>query len=180
MGKSTIRTEKNERRKNKRIEKQMKLTKPSRLPNRFILYRKRVQNSLNMDPNNPVNMRDLSNMVAQMWEKESADVKQYWDQVVKCIKLNSYYRSTFDVINGPGMSISESDITFVNDTASVSKSTKSKKNRKNKSHTSSNTFNPTISAKSSHNLNIVTIKSKFVAQRLSRYTTTDLINFGYF
>ncbi|GBC03116.1 hypothetical protein RclHR1_00050024 [Rhizophagus clarus] len=160
MGKSTTtkapkvarqrktRTEKNERRKNKRIEKQMNSTKPPRSPNRFILYRKHVQNKLNTDPNNPANMRDLSKMVAQMWEKESADVKQYWDQVAERIKLNSSYRSTFDVINGLDMSISESDITFVNATASVPKSTKSKKNRKNKSHTPSNTFNPTISSES--------------------------------
>ncbi|PKK69823.1 hypothetical protein RhiirC2_850417 [Rhizophagus irregularis] len=81
--------------------------------------------------NPPANMRNLSKMVAQMWEQESPEVKQYWDQVAERIKLNSSYRSSFDVINGLDMSISESDITFVNATASSSQSA-TKKNKKTK------------------------------------------------
>jgi hypothetical protein len=138
-------TEKNERRRSKRLEKQLNSLKPPRSPNRFILYRKYIQNRINTDPNNPANMRDLSKMVAQMWERETPEVKQYWDQVAERMKLNSSYRSSFDVINGLDMSISEiseSDITFVNATASTSQFATSKKNRKGKSHTTSNTFNP--------------------------------------
>jgi hypothetical protein len=63
------------------------------------------------------------------------------------MKLNSSYRSWFDVINGMDMIDLESDITLditlVNTTALSSKSVTPKKNRKNKSHTTSNTFNPT-------------------------------------
>ncbi|POG76594.1 hypothetical protein GLOIN_2v1554121, partial [Rhizophagus irregularis DAOM 181602=DAOM 197198] len=140
MLKSTIKTpknnrqkksknEKNERRRHKRIEKQLNSSKPPRSPNRFILYRKHIQNRINTDPNNPANMRDLSKMVARMWEKEPPEIKQYWDQEAERTKLNSSYRSSFDVINGLDMSISESDITFVNATASSSQST-TKKSRK--------------------------------------------------
>ncbi|CAB4492640.1 unnamed protein product [Rhizophagus irregularis] len=67
-------------------------------------------------------------------EQEPPEVKQYWDQVAERIKLNSSYRSSFDVINGLDMSISESDITFVNATASSSQSA-TKKNKKTKSTT---------------------------------------------
>ncbi|CAB4399680.1 unnamed protein product [Rhizophagus irregularis] len=99
----------------------------------FLKKHKRIEKQMNSS-NPPANMRNLSKMVAQMWEQESPEVKQYWDQVAERIKLNSSYRSSFDVINGLDMSISESDITFVNATASSSQSA-TKKNKKTKSTT---------------------------------------------
>ncbi|RGB30321.1 hypothetical protein C1646_765500 [Rhizophagus diaphanus] len=40
--------------------------------------------------NPPANMRNLSKMVAQIWEQESPEVKQYWDQVEEQLYKGTY------------------------------------------------------------------------------------------
>ncbi|GET01359.1 hypothetical protein GLOIN_2v1554121 [Rhizophagus clarus] len=56
---------------NNRIEKRMNLLKSSKSPNSFILYRKYVLDRINTNSNSSANLRDISKMVAQMWEQEN-------------------------------------------------------------------------------------------------------------
>src|SRR5436305_7743576 len=113
--------DRNERRRNKRRLDRLKSSKPPRCPNRFILYRRYKQNKYFNDPNNRIDMRQLSKVIAKMWEDEPPDVKNYWDQVAEREKLNSSYRTSFDVIHGLDISMqSDETVTYVNATASAS------------------------------------------------------------
>src|SRR5436305_7903826 len=98
-------SDRNERRRNKRHQDRLNSSKPPRSPNRFILYRKHKQNEIFNDPNNPIDMRKLSKVIARMWEKETPEVKNYWDQVAEREKLKSSYRTSFDVISGLDISM---------------------------------------------------------------------------
>ncbi|CAG8568219.1 3965_t:CDS:1 [Funneliformis caledonium] len=112
------RINRNARRKAKRDQDKLKSTKPHRTPNRFMLYRKHVQELLYNDPEHPNDMRNLSREIGAMWKKEPPEIKKYWDRKAAKLKLMSKYRSSFDRVRGLNMTISEDELPFVNATAS--------------------------------------------------------------
>jgi hypothetical protein len=108
--------DRNEQRRNKRRLNRLNSSKPPRSPNRFILYRKYKQNEFFNDPSNSISMRELSKVIAKMWENEPSEVKNYWDQVSEREKLKS--SSSFNAIPGPADILTSNDdmVTFVNTT----------------------------------------------------------------
>src|SRR3989337_1580054 len=116
VGKIDKRQSRNERRRKRRLLNSLNSPKPPRTPNRFILYRRHKQQILFNDPENPVDMRKISRVIADMWKKESPEVKKQWDQKAANLKIRSSYRSSFDNIIGLDMSISDDEVPFVNAT----------------------------------------------------------------
>ncbi|CAI2172783.1 17627_t:CDS:1 [Funneliformis geosporum] len=114
------RKNRNARRRAKRDQDKLKSKKPHRTPNRFMLYRKHIQELFFNDPEHPNDMRKLSTKIGKMWKNEPPEIKQHWDRKAAKLKLMSSYRSSFDRVRGLNMTISEDELPFVNATASSS------------------------------------------------------------